>query len=376
MLGSIRLIWFAVLALGILGGVAPAAQLDRAEIERRAETAARYLVAVETADGRFLYEFDFLASRFLPDDNIVRQAAAGFVLNQFLAVSGKPTFTEPGARAIGYYAAQSATHGDGLLVSEDRTEQGGRAGATALALLAELFHSRAVGKDFRPELRLGWLKGLAAQQLPTGGIAQNPGDTEEDSYATGETWLALAHYADLDANEPALTALLQRLEDHVMVKYLEEPDNQFAHWGLMAATQRLSTTGNPRYLDFIAAFVADFVRNRMPANEMRGNRCAALEGLMAAAGALKSHGNETLAAEVLDKAMSGLTLALDLQLTGGPRLEYGPGRFYEDPKLANFVGAFLNGAYSLRTRIDSTQHCLSALLFYRDLLEGRSPWKM
>lgn len=375
MLGTFRWIWFLALALGLVAG-ASAAQLDRAEVERRAEAAARYLVAVEAADGRFLYEFDFLASRFLPDDNIVRQAGAGFVLNQFLAASGKPSFTEPGGRAIGYYAAQSARHGDGLLVSEDRTVAGGRAGATALAMLAELFQSRAIGRDFRPDLRLGWLRGLAALQLPTGGIAQNVGDVEEDSYATGETWLALAHYADLDANQPALAPLLDRLETRVMVKYLEKPDNQFAHWGLMAAAQRLRTTGDTRYLDFIAAFVTDFVRNRMPANDMRGNRCAALEGLMAAAGALEDHGRQALAAEVLDKAVSGLMLALDLQLTGSPRIDYGPDRSYADPKLANFAGAFLNGAYTLRTRIDSTQHCLSALLLYRNLLGGESLWKM
>ncbi|WP_423066713.1 hypothetical protein [Devosia sp. CN2-171] len=374
MRAMLRLI--AAVSVGLLCTLAAAADLDRAGIERRAEAAARYLVAVEGADGRFLYEFDFLASRFLPADNVVRQAGAGFVLNQFLAASGLSAFIEPAARAIGYYAAQSVAQGDGLMVSEDRTREGARAGGTALALLAELFHSRAIGRDFRPDLRLGWLKGLAAQQVPAGGIAQNVGETDEDSYATGETWLALAHYADLAAEEPALGPLLQRLEDRVMVKYLETPDNQFAHWGLMAAAQRLSTTGDARYLDFIASFVTDYVRNRMPANEMRGNRCAALEGLIAAAGALRQHGNDALTAEVLDKAVPGLTEALDLQLSGSQRLDFGPGRSYEDAKLANFAGAFLNGAYTLRTRIDSTQHCLSALLLYRELAEGARGWRM
>ena len=56
--------------------------LGQAEVERRAEAAARYLVATETAEGRFFYEFDFLRSHFTPDDNIVRQAGAGFILNQ------------------------------------------------------------------------------------------------------------------------------------------------------------------------------------------------------------------------------------------------------------------------------------------------------
>lgn len=369
-----RLPLFGVLAMGLIGS-AMAAQLERAEAERRAEAAARYLVAVETADGRFLYEFDFLASRFLSADNIVRQAGAGYVLNQFLQASGISQAAEPAARAIGYYASQSVPHGEGMLVSEDRTPEGARAGATALALLAELFHSRAIGRDFRPDLRLGWLKGLAAQQLPTGGIAQDIGDTDEDSYATGETWLALAHYVDVAQDEPVLAPMLQRLEERVLAKYVNAPDQRFDHWGLMAAAKRLATTGDARYLDFIATFATDLVRNRMPANEMRGNHCALLEGLMAAAGALRSHDRQDLATEVLDKATPELGSALDLQLSGGERIDYGPGRFYEDPKLANFAGAFLNGGYTLRTRIDSTQHCLSALLLYRELLDGESLWK-
>lgn len=348
--------------------------LDRATLERAAEAAARYLVAVEAADGRFLYEFDFLRSTFLQADNIVRQAGAGFVLNQFFEASALPDFAEPSARAIGYYATQSVKRGDGTLISEDRTLEGARAGGTALALLAELVHSRATGSDFRPDLRLSWLKGLAAQQQPSGGIAQRPDETEEDSYATGETWLALAYYADVDPDEATLAPVLERLEAWAMTKYLAEPDNQFAHWGLMAAARRLETTGDPRYLDFIAGFVAPFVRG-MRANEERSNRCAALEGLAAAAGALERHGKAGLAAEVRAKLDTELAAQLQLQLTGD-RLEFGPGRYYEDPKLKNFAGAFINGAYTLKTRIDSTQHCLSAILHYRRLIAGNHRWQM
>lgn len=84
-----------VVVLVCLSGSAVAAGLDRTELEHRAEAAARHLVAVETVEGRFFYEFDFLLSRFTADDNIVRQAGAGFILNQFLYESGKPAFIEP-----------------------------------------------------------------------------------------------------------------------------------------------------------------------------------------------------------------------------------------------------------------------------------------
>jgi UDP-N-acetylmuramoyl-tripeptide--D-alanyl-D-alanine ligase len=367
-----------LLVLGFCGAThAGDPLLSRAEIERRAEAAARYLVATETAEGRFFYEFDFLRSHFTPDDNIVRQAGAGFVLNQFYFASGKPGFAEPSARSIGYYEAESVAVGDGLLPSEDDTLTGGRAGGAALALLAELFHSRAIGRDFRPDLRQAWFRGLAAQQLPDGGIAQVPGETTADSYATGEAWLALAHYIDLVPDAPEVAAMLERLEAGVMAKYLATPDRMFAHWGMMAAAQRLTTTGDARYRDFLKLFAADYVAELMPSADSGTNTCAALEGVIAAAAALEQHGVAGVAATLRARIETDLPRNLELQLPGdSTRLEFGPGQYYEDPKLKTLAGAFRNGAYVLRTRVDSTQHCLSALLLYRQTIDGAGDWKM
>lgn len=374
---AIRRAGFALLLLVGLTGAALANDppLGQAEIERRAEAAARYLVATETAEGRFFYEFDFLRSHFTPDDNIVRQAGAGFILNQFYYLSGKPGFAEPAARSIGYYEASSIAVGAGLLPAEDGTLAAARAGAAALALLAELFHSRASGADFRPDLRLAWLRGLAAQQLPDGGIAQVPGETTADSYATGETWLALAHYVDYAPDATEAAAILQQLEAGVMAKYLAAPDRMFAHWGMMAAAQRLRTTGDARYRDFLEHFAANYVDTLMPSTESGSNTCAALEGVIAAAAALEQHGVADVAAKLRARIETDLPHNLTLQLTAdSTRLAFGPGQYYEDPKLKNLAGAFRNGAYVLRTRVDSTQHCLSALLFYRQILVGASGW--
>ncbi|OEO31240.1 hypothetical protein VW23_017285 [Devosia insulae DS-56] len=376
---AIRRAGFALLLMLGLHGAAQASDpmLGQAEIERRAEAAARYLVATETAEGRFFYEFDFLRSHFTADDNIVRQAGAGFILNQFYFLSGKPGFAEPSARSIAYYEAQSIAVGDGLLPSEDETLAGGRAGGAALALLAELFHSRAIGTDFRPDLRQGWFKGLAAQQLPDGGIAQVPGQTTADSYATGETWLALAHYIDLVPDAAEVAATLERLEAGVMARYLAAPDRMFAHWGMMAAAQRLATTGEDRYRDFLKQFAANYVEALMPSADSGTNTCAALEGVIAAAAALERHGVPDLAATLRARIETDLPHNLNLQLPrDSTRLAFGPGQYYEDPKLKTLAGAFRNGAYVLRSRVDSTQHCLSTLLLYRQLIEGVDDWKM
>lgn len=376
---AIRRAGFVLLLVLGLCGVARATDpmLGQPEIERRAEAAARYLVATETAEGRFFYEFDFLRSHFTPDDNIVRQAGAGFILNQFYFTSGKPGFAEPAARSIAYYEAQSVAVGDGLLPSQDDTLAGARAGGAALALLAELFHSRAIGTDFRPDLRQGWFRGLAAQQLPDGGIAQVPGETAADSYATGETWLALAHYVDLVPDATEVAATLERLETGVMAKYLAAPDRMFAHWGLMAAAQRLATTGEDRYRDFLKLFAGNYLATLMPSTDNGSNTCAALEGVIAAAASLERHGVSELAATLRARVEMDLPHNLGLQLAGdSTRLEFGPGQYYEDPKLKTLAGAFRNGAYVLRSRVDSTQHCLSALLLYRQMIAGADDWKM
>ncbi|MBK8084188.1 MAG: hypothetical protein IPK28_10330 [Devosia sp.] len=364
-----------VALLGSLSAPASAAgpDLSRLSIEDRAEAAARYLVATETEEGRFFYEFDFLKSRFGDADNIVRQAAAGYVLNQFYFSSGLSGFSVPAARTIAYYEKKSVPNGSGLILSEDGTIEGGRAGGAALALLAELFHSRALGFDYRPDLRAAWVRGLAAQQLKDGDIAQRPGETEPDSYATGETWLALAHHADLAPDDAAANTVLDRLEQSVMTKYLVNLDREFAHWGLMAATQRFRTTGEKRYLDFIEQSARRYLRTLMPTTTDGMNGCAALEGLIAAATALAD--NPTIGAEVRDRLERELPSNLNLQLRGdGTRLHFGPDRYYEDPKLKTLAGAFLNGAFVLRARIDATQHCLSALLHYRELAEGEGKW--
>ena len=53
---------------------------------------------------------------------------------------------------------------------------------------------------------------------------------------------------------------------------------------------------------------------------------------------------------------------------GTESLDLGNGRRFSSADLGDFAGAFLNGRNRLQTRIDATQHCLSALLRTRTVL--------
>jgi len=84
-----------------------AAGPDAALVAARTTQAAQYLIGAQEKDGRFRYEYDFLAGKYRKLDNIVRQAAAGFVLAEYLASSPSAGAAAAVRRALGYYIGQS-----------------------------------------------------------------------------------------------------------------------------------------------------------------------------------------------------------------------------------------------------------------------------
>jgi hypothetical protein len=112
--------------------------------------------------------------------------------------------------------------------------------------------------------------------------------------------------------------------------------------------------------------VAAYLTKLAPQPRPLGNNCATVEGLVAAMGALERSGADTvLSANVRERISGELTKSLSMQVQSGQtRVTFGPDRFYEDPKLGNFAGGFLDGGAELTMRIDTTQHCLSALTSY------------
>jgi hypothetical protein len=170
-------------------------------------------------------------------------------------------------------------------------------------------------------------------------------------------------------------ALLARAEPYLLRRYGAEPDRQFVHWGLMAAAVRYRTTGDRRFLDFSADLAGAFVAWMRPEVSVTGNGCAGAEGLAAAAGILAPvEAHASPAAELRARVSAELTNAFAMQVAPGEtRLALGKGRFIEDPAIAAFAGAFRNGRFAPGTRIDSTQHCLSALIEYLRLPAAAGP---
>src|SRR5665213_1079138 len=220
------------LALACLTSSAAAEDLTRDAALAAARAAAHYMVSVETADGRFLYQFDFLVGRFVHDDNIVRQAGAAYGLNEYVFATRDAAIVEPARRAIAYAQSHSVAYGPGQLVSADGTAAKDDVGATALAALGAIYSLRIHDDDGLRAAVKAWISGIEAVQLPDGAFPAAADANEQDSYGSGEAWLALAHWAEIEPDDAAAAAALQRADAYLMGYYQDHPDLQFFHWGL------------------------------------------------------------------------------------------------------------------------------------------------
>jgi len=358
-----------VLMAVIVAWVVPAtaAELDSAVAAERADHAAKYMVAAERPDGAFHYEYDFLTGAYSTDDNLVRQAGGGFALADYYARTGDATVRERLERALAFYERQSAFAGDGRIVSSSGLWVDGSTGATALALLSELHYFDATGDQRFASIREGWIQGLAEMQRPSGGFARGPGSDEESPFFNGETWLALALAAQLFPDHAVVERVLARADGYMVETYAADPVAGFAHWGLMAAAQRFETTGEDRFGDFVVQVAEIFTTRMRPEVRPNANSCSSVEGIGAAARALHlADWSPELVARLASRAHAELANSIELQiLPEQTEITLGEDRSFADARLPDFAGAFLNGRYQLQTRIDLTQHCLSALLKYQ-----------
>ena len=365
-----RLVWLLAVVILAASSPQPAAaldfKLDVPLVIERAKLAAGHMAASETPTGSFVYEHDFAAGGAGDGDNMVRQAGAGFALAQHLAHTADLSHASRVRRALEFYERQSLAFGMGQLVASDRDLASATPGATALVLLTELFYFEATGDGRFAVLREAWLRGLEALWLPQGGFARAPGIEESSPYYDGEAWLALAHYHRLVAADPVAAALLEKADRYALSRYSQSPDLGFMHWGLMAAAIRHQTTGDHSFLAYSAELAEFQIDELSPHVFSDTNACYMVEGLAAAAGEIEGvPAYAGLLRRIAARIEAELSKSLHLQiLPGQTEIHLGPGRFLYDEALYEQAGAFLNGRHALRSRIDFTQHCLSALMRY------------
>lgn len=382
--------------------IAPAKADDRTQVR----LAVDHLIAAQLPSGLFSYDFDFLKDDRTGEDHIVRQAAAANVLAEYY-LHTKDERMRPAIEAalkafgemslpIGKRTAQTALErigllsvpigryklratldwlgllyrpdGTGKVVSGDEDYGRAHTGATALALLTELEYFRASGDKRFADLRRAWLEGLMSLHIAGRGFRYSPEVIDEEAYYNGESWLALAYYNDVFPQDQATAAVLSRVDDYLMEKYADSPRSprtQFFHWGAMAAVVRFTTTSDRKFSDFAREQARHFLDALRPKLDPDRNSCALVEGLAAAAAVLiASRDDDTaLLKRIQERIGEEMTKNRGLQIRPGQqRLELGGDASLLAPHLSEYAGAFLAGPYSPMTRIDLTQHCISAMI--------------
>src|SRR5437660_4653562 len=392
-----------VVTIGIaLLAVTPPSASDTAN-PKGMRLAIDYLLGAQRPSGLFTYDFDFLEGKPKESENIVRQAAGAYVLAEYYvhardervrgAIEAALTTLDAQSLPIGKSPLRSLLDSIGLLslpvgrsklrvalerldflyrpgtdgkvVSADRRYANAWAGATPIALLAELQYYRASSDGRFAGQRAAWLKGLRALHVPNRGFRAFPYSLEGSPYVDGQGWLALAFYASAFSLDESLAALLTELDGNLMTRYGREFSFQFYHWGTMAAALRWKRTSDGRFVQFIRAQAQVALDQPAWTRARFENTCATLEGLATAAAVLRGRDDAEIALrrrihERIDAEMTK-NRALQIQ-PDQTRLQLPDGAYRSLPRVRDFSGAFLAGLFEPYTRIDLTGHCLSVMV--------------
>lgn len=360
------------LALAAALGYAPVHGSEaNAGLPSAARQAAAFMGRMQKQDGLFQYEFDFIPAAFSEDDHLVRQAGAAYGLAEYLLFSKDNETVGVLTKALTAFERLSIPIQDGRMISFDGTPTQARTGATALALLAEMQYHRATGDERYKALRQAWRQALLAMHRPGAGFRKAPDSERESPYYNGETWLALAAYDHWHPGNPEVGRVLAEVDDYLIGQNRREPDTAFFHWGAMAAAMRHRATGDGKFARFAVQQGDLFIHKLRPRVYPGSNTCYSVEGLLAVQQVMVSGGaDEALRQRIRQRVKAEMIKNQEYQIRPGQnRIYFGPNRYLQVGDLSFFAGAYLNGRHRPSTRIDFTQHCLSATVKYLRHLE-------
>lgn len=265
--------------------------------------------------------------------------------------------------ALKKYGLLYETTGPGKVLSPDADYGKAYTGALALALLTEVRYSSVSGDGDFADLRGAWLEALIGLRIPGAGFRLTPTSIDATPYFDGEAWLALAEYNRAFRDDRRASEFLADLDAALMGNYGRQFNIDFFHWGTMAAAARFADTKDKRFLDFVKAQTGAFLdrRKKRPDNS---NNCASVEGVADAIGALHraGEGKSELTGRAREWIAAEMRKARQLQIRPGQKeLVFLNARIVA-PRIADFAGSFRSALHAADTRVDFTQHCVSAMV--------------
>jgi hypothetical protein len=400
--------------LSTIVGSAPTLAGDDAKLS----AAASYLAAARLPSGLFDFDMDFTSGKKEMSDEtpenkrllfMARQAGAAYGLAKYYYVSKDDSLREPLASVIAALTRSSVPmrkpallsmiertgltsvqvgqmklggllnrlgllyqpQGNGKILAYEGDYKTAFSGGTAMALMAEIYFAKASGDQGFSGARSSWLEGLMNFHVAGGGFRAVPHLTMRNGYADGEGWLALALHTELLPSRQL--PQVDTIDDAMMHLYAGQRSVEFFHWGMMAAASRLRATSDPKFVDFIARQAQEMLAPEDPLSEDY-NTCAMVEGLAAAAAALRSTDRVSpmLIQRLSDRIDSEMLKNRALQIRPmQEKFDFSEGTYLVSQQLSQYAGAFLAGRYLSYTRIDFTEHCMSAMIEMQPLQSRR-----
>jgi len=364
----------------------------------------RWLV-VQKPSGFLPYDFNFLEDKESEPDsmstgNLARQAVTAAVLADYYALTNDPRarpaiekfLTAFGRHSlpIGKSLAQSLIEktrllsmpvgrgkirnvlerlgllfdkqGPGKVLSPNKDYSGVYTGTVALTLLTELRFAQTSKDESFSDLRQAWLETLLMLRIPGGGFRGFLTSIDPTPYADGEAWLALAEYHRQFPQDTRVAEMLAAVDDSLIKIYASDFNIDFYHWGTMAAAARYADSKDAKFLDFIKNQTSAFLDRKQQLASY--NDCASVEGVADALATLVSagEGESELSGRARAWIAREMTKTEGLQIQPGQKELVFANARVSAPRLKEYSGSFLAGCYVLKTQVDNTSHCVSAML--------------
>ncbi len=363
------------------GAAQPDTQLTRDMLDQSLSLGRQFMLNNQRPDGRFHYEYDFVARRDAAQDHPARQAGALWGLALIHHDQPSPETAAAVARGLDFFHRVSNHTVEGWRVPEYERGEDGRTGTVALlclTLIEVLRTDDALGRRIEFEHDLGrYMKFLLSLRRPDGRFwgAYDPqtggGRGRPSPYADGEALLAMvkaARYAGMDdLRQPAVETAQAIYEAYVTEARQANPDSDLTkgvyQWASMAFFEMHDAgwdTGNTwaRRTIELAHWMIDTHRTL----ERERNTGYAYEGIIVARELARRMGDDEAVAKfdrVIDQGMAKLTS----WQVGGPNLNaFLRNNPTDDPRA---LGGVMGAADEPRLRIDTTQHQMHAVILAR-----------
>jgi UDP-N-acetylmuramoyl-tripeptide--D-alanyl-D-alanine ligase len=328
----------------------------RAELVDSLRLCDAYLVGQQMPSGNFIYTYDWVARRTLPEENPVRQASGAWGAALAYQFEPNPEMRRVVETALAYFEA----HDDPKSFL----------GVTALVTLAEIDYARASDAAVRAAHEAfidRGIQALLAARRPDGLFTPGGNLSEPSPYFDGEALLALAkaaRYLGRDDLRPVIVESARAMrERHIVAALRANPNSDdtkgFYQWSSMAFFE-LSETGWPE-LASLAQTVVELGDWVLDAHHVIGkprNTGYAVEGLVHAYLAATKLGDTAHAAKFHDAIEEILAHLMTWQVGGSRANSFI--RDHEPDKIA--IGGVQNENNDPVLRIDVTLHQMHAIM--------------